>query len=148
VLRPKQYGVTGTSCHQLHAAQDERAHQDSADLGIDLDKRGDLRALELHHIASGAHAHLKQRASTGNHVRFAGELPWTVAHYQLLVDPFTPNDVELTVDDDERRDILVACLDKDLAGFDLSAAAVRRDSGDLIAGELRKQLIRATDRWR
>jgi hypothetical protein len=99
-------------------------------------KAGDLRALELHHIASGAHANLKQRASAGNHVRFAGELAWTVAHHQLLVDPFTPNDVELTVDDDETRDIWVACLDKDLAGFDLSAAAMRRDSSDLIAGEL------------
>ncbi len=121
VLGPKQYGVAGAGRHELHASQDEGAHQDPADLRIDLHERSDFRALELHHFASDARANLKQRASPGNHVRFARELPGTVAHHQMLVVAFTLNDVQLTVDDDEAGDIGIARFDKHLAGFGRAA---------------------------
>jgi hypothetical protein len=63
----------------------------------------------------------------------------------MLVGAFTLNDVQLTVDHDETGDILIACLDKHLAGFEVTAMSVPRDSCDVLAGELRKQLIRPTD---
>ena len=56
---------------QLEAAQDERAHQDLAQLRVGLDEREQLLAIELDHFAGLADAQARERAAAADHVGFA-----------------------------------------------------------------------------
>ena len=59
---------------ELGAAQDERAHQDLAQLGVNLYQGDQLFTGELDHFAGVAYPDAEQRAPPRNQVRFAGEL--------------------------------------------------------------------------
>jgi hypothetical protein len=51
VVRSEQHRVAEPMRDELNAPQDERAHQDVAQLGIVLHDRHQVRAIELDHFA-------------------------------------------------------------------------------------------------
>ena len=57
--------------NQLEAAQDERAHDDLAELSVGLNQRQHLFAIELNHVARLADPQTGERATTADHVGFA-----------------------------------------------------------------------------
>ena len=83
-VEPIDDDVAEAAGDQLDAAQDERPHQDLAQLGVGLDEREQLLAIELDHFARLADAQARQRPAAGDHVAFAGELPGTVRDDERL----------------------------------------------------------------
>jgi hypothetical protein len=66
--------VAIAACDQLDAAEDERSHEDVAQLGIGLDEPEQLFAIELDHLARFNRANPRQGSAAGPHGAFAGEL--------------------------------------------------------------------------
>ena len=74
VRRPDEHDVAEPVRDQLHAAQDERPHEDLAELGVGLHERQQALAIQLDHFARLADARADERAAAREHVDFAGEL--------------------------------------------------------------------------
>ena len=55
---------------QLDAAQDERPHQDLAQLAVGLDERQELLAVELEHLATLNHANVHERRTARQQASF------------------------------------------------------------------------------
>lgn len=58
----------------LNSPEDERAHQNVAQLAVGLDKRQDIVALEIDHFAVITRADAGEAAPAGENIHFAGEL--------------------------------------------------------------------------
>ena len=72
--RPDHDDIAEPARNQLDAAEDERPHEDLAQLGVGLHEGEQLLAIELDHLAGLADAQPAHRPAAGDHVAFAGEL--------------------------------------------------------------------------
>ena len=111
---------------QLDAAQDERPHQDLAQLGVGLHQREQLLAIDLDHLARLADAH---RASARRPVIMLPS-PENCPARCVTISVSAPAAGVTWIsplDDHEERDGLVADLDQHLAARDGAAAAMRRN---------------------
>ena len=70
--------------NQFEAAQDERAHENLAQLSVGLNQREQLFMIELNHLARLADTQSYECAATADHAGFAGELPGMMAYDQRL----------------------------------------------------------------
>ena len=131
--------------NQFEAAQDERAHEDLAQLSVGLNQREQLLAIELNHFARLADTQAYECAATADHVGFAGELPGMKAHDQRLAAVRRSNGLELAADDDKDRHGLVADLDEHVATRRRATPSVGRNPRHLFWCERRKHALRTRD---
>ena len=143
--RANQDDVAVAACNQLDAAEDERPHEDVAQLGIRLDQSEQLLAIELDHLARLADPRPRQRSPAGQHGAFAGELPGPVRDDQRFRSRGWPQHLHLAAQHDEERHRPLAHLDEHVAGRDRAPSSMGRDAFDLCRRERRKDTIgRAT----
>ena len=136
VRRANHDDVADVVGDKLAAAQDERPHEDLAQLGVGLDEREQLLASELDDFAGLADAHLRDRPAAREEVRLAREL----ARPMRDDDPFPGiGHPQLTTDHDEERDASVPGLHQDLAARDRPACATAGQPRNLRLGQRRKQ---------
>ena len=111
VRRADQHDVADAVRDQLDAAEDERAHQDLAQLGVGLHQASSCSRVELDRPRP-ARWRARAPASGGrDHVRLAGELARPVHGHQRVAQAGRPDDLDLSGSDDEERDGWVAGLD-------------------------------------
>src|SRR5215813_402258 len=70
--------------NHLESPEDERAHQDLAQLGVGLHEVEQLLPFELEHFAGLADPQTSYRTAATDHVAFAGELSGAVAYDERL----------------------------------------------------------------
>lgn len=127
---------------ERHAPEDERAHENAAQLRIGLDQREQFVAVELDDLARLADPHPRQRAPAGEHVAFAGELTWAVGDDQRFSGGRWPQHLNPAAQHQKERDRAIAGIDEHVAQRDRAAAAVRRDAVDLRRRQGWKQSLR------
>jgi hypothetical protein len=152
VHRSDQRRVPDAARHQLDAAQDERAHEDLAQLGVGLYERDDLLARQLDHLAVFARADREHPAASGDHVHFAGELSRRLDRDDDVAGRAvaSAHDLEDTRLHQVEMDRRVAGVHQDLAGPHGARAAVRLDTRHLRRRQRRKDVLvpRGRDRER
>ena len=85
VHRSDQHDVTKTAGDQLNSTQDERPHEDLAQLGVGLHDSEQLLAIELDHLTGLGRTHARQCPPPGDHRAFARELTAPVNDDEDLV---------------------------------------------------------------
>jgi hypothetical protein len=101
VTRPDDHDVPESLGNQLHAAEDERPHQDLAQLAVGLDERHQLMAIELDHGAGFTRAHADQPAAAGQQAHLARELPPSEDGHELFGVAGPPHELEAAGGDDD-----------------------------------------------
>ena len=131
---------------ELDAAQDERTHQDVAQLGIVLHDRHQVRAIELDDFARLGRPCAHQRGTARQHVGLARELARPVLDDELVRGRpgAGADDFHGAARDDEEGHPAIAGLDKDVAAFDGAGAAVPADARHLVNGEFRKDVLESS----
>jgi hypothetical protein len=92
---PDYHHIAETAGNELAAAQDKRAHQDSAQLRVGLDQAQHLITAQFCHLTVAADAQAGQRAAAANHVAFAGELAGAVRDDHLFAGLRRHHDLDL-----------------------------------------------------
>ena len=145
VIRPNEHHVADPMREQLHAAEDERAHQDFAQLRVGLHERQQPLAAHFDDRARHRRARAGERAATRQHVHFTGELTRPVDGNERFGGVGT-DDLDFAFDDHEERDEALALLDEHFTAFDRTHVAMRGDARDLRGGERRKHQIQPRGR--
>ena len=150
--RSDEHGVARPAADQLDASKNERPHQDFAELGVVLDQRHHLIAIQLEEFAGVAGAQPEQRAAAGDHVDLAAELSRAVERDQDLAFAAAPDNLDRPGCYDEERHDVVACLDEHFTRLNRAAMSMRCDARDLSRGQCWKDVIRPCsaqwDQWR
>ena len=129
---------------ELDAAQDERAHEDLAELGVGLHQRlQGRRGPSRPPRPPRRDADAEQRAAARQHVHLAGELAGTVFGDQRLAVLAEPHDLELPLGHDEEGDDRGPFLDEHFPRLDRARRAVRGEARDLGGCESRKNVVGA-----
>ena len=110
--RANQDDIAVAAGNQLDASEDERAHEDVAQLGVRLDESEQLLAIELDHLAWLADPGPRQRPSAGQHVAFAGELPGPMRDDQRFGSRGRSQHLQLAAQHDEERHRPLSHLDE------------------------------------
>ena len=126
---------------QLDAAQDERPHEDLAELGVGLHERQETRAIELDDLAGLDRARPDQRAAAREHVDFAGELAGAVDRDDRVGRGGGPDDLDLTLVITKNGTIVWPASKRMSPGRDRPDAPVLRDARDVRRREHRKHLL-------
>ena len=134
--------------NQLQAAQDERPHQNLAQLSIGLDQREQRLAVELNDLTWLAYAQAAECAAPRDHVGFARKLTGAMAHDERLATVGRTQRLDFAAEDDKHRHRFVADLDQHFASRRRAAPSVRRNSRELVFCEGRKDAIGSRDRDR
>jgi hypothetical protein len=82
--------AAGVARNQLEATQDERAHEDLAQLGVGLHDGQQLCAPQLHDFAGLTDSQSCDRRPAGDQAPLAGEGARTMADDQVLCSPAAP----------------------------------------------------------
>src|SRR4051812_48058750 len=88
-------------------------------------------AIELDDLARRADARLHQRASAGEQIHLAVELPGLVADDERVAARIRSRDLDATREHDEERRCTIACMNQELACRRRTHAAVSSDSRNL-----------------
>ena len=121
---PTQHDISQPVRNQLHAAEDERPHDDLAELAVGLHERQQAFAIELDHFAGLDRPCPHERAAAGEHVGFAGELARSVCDDHCVSSPCRwPDDFHLTFRDHEKRDDGLTDVEEHLAARDTAGRA-------------------------
>ena len=130
-LDPIEHDVAEPVRDQLHAAQDEGAHDDLAQLAVGLHQRQQVLAIQLDHLARLAGTRPDERAAAREHLDLAGELTRSMDRDQRLGGAGWLDDLDLTFRDHEERHDLGPRFEEHLAALDRMPVPVRRDARDL-----------------
>src|SRR5262245_54884988 len=122
--RTDQHNISKASRNQLYAAQDERSHDDLAELAVGLHERQQLIALELDQFAGFANAYLNNGGSARQHAGLAGKLPGTEVGNELLAHLRRSDDMEASCCDNEEAIVWRPRLDEDFAVLNGANVAV------------------------
>ena len=133
MVRPDEHDVAEAVRDELHPPEDERPHEDLAQLGVGLHEREQVIAIELDHLARHAGARTHQRPAAREHVGLAGELARPMDGDDGLAGVRRPDDLDLTRGDDEERHVLVPDIEEHLSGGHGAFPAVRGDARDWAA---------------
>jgi len=125
--------------NQLHAPEDERPHEDFAQLGVGLHERQELFAIQFDHFAGFADPRSRQRGPAGDQVRLARKLARTERRDDRLGAIGNPYDLYATRQDHEERDRTCAGLDEHLARSGRSASSVCGHARNLGGRQRREQ---------
>ena len=123
--------VPEVASDQLRTPEDERAHQDLAQLGVGLHERKQLLARELDHFGRRAHTQARHRSAARDHVRFARELSGVVSDDERLAAVDRRQHLHFPADDDEERYEFLAGLDEHGSARDIPSRSMCRHSRDL-----------------
>ena len=123
-----------------HAPQDERAHEDLAELGVGLHERAELRVLDAQARAGAAARARTSERRRCEHAHLAGELAGPVDRDGLLDRSARMDDLDLAFEDDEERDVLVPLVEEELAGSNAPRLSVREIRPRMRRGERGKHL--------
>ncbi len=140
VTRPDEHQLAPALRDEPHAAQDEGAHQDLAQLRIALNQGAQVFAVDHHHLAVLRDPPSDQSPPPRQHVDLAREFPGALQHHALLVVAHGPQDLELPADHDEERRVAIPDLEHHLTGPDSSALAETCDAVYLSRREPGKHL--------
>ena len=141
--RSDEHHVAETAGDQLDTAQDERAHDDVADLGVGLDERQQAAVIQLDHLARVDRTRPDQRSPAREHVDFARELARTVHGDDGPVRRAGPDDLDVPARDDEERDDRLADVEEDVSRRHLPQAAESCDPRCLGLTQRGKDLLGA-----
>ena len=129
---------------QFHAAQDERAHQDLAQLGVGLDQGEQLLAIELDHFAGFADA--QTRRSTRRPLSMVPS-PENCPAWRLTISvsafPLGRSAWTSPLSDDEERHRPVADFDEHFAARGRTASSVGGNPRHLLRCQRRKHTLGA-----
>jgi hypothetical protein len=116
---------------KLHAAVNEREHEDFAQRRIGLDEIEQLFARQLNDLARFAGDRAHQRPAAEDQVGLSGELAGAVHGDQRIASGPVLDDLDLTAGHDKKRDQVVAGLDEDLTTRDRTDDTRVRNPCDL-----------------
>ena len=140
--RANQDDVAIAAGDQLDAAEDERTHEDVAQLGIRLDQCEQLFAIELDHFAGTGRPDPRQGATAGQHGAFPGELCGTLGDDHRFGSRGWSQHLYRAAQHDEERHRLLSRFDEYLTRRDRPSSPMRRNAGDLRLRERRKHALR------
>jgi len=135
VQRADHDNVPNAPCDEFAPAEDERPHQDLAQVGVSLYEGEELLAIEFDHLTRLADAKARQRPATSDHVALARELPGSVSRdHGFRLTPWG-QDLNLAAHESEERHGTVPSLDEHVTLHDRTPAPARGDPADLRSGE-------------
>src|SRR6266545_2289773 len=138
MIRSEQQHVAEALIDQLQAAQDERAEENVAQLGIGLDELEQLLARDLDDVRRRARLDAGEEAPARQDRPLAREHPLTEARHVLARPAGRADEVEPSRDAHEDLGHRFACFAEDFARLDLAPPAVGFDAGDLRSRQSRK----------
>jgi len=141
MARPDQHNISQSMRDQLHAAEEEGAHQDVAQLAVRLHEGKQVVPVNLDHFPRLARPHLDEPGATRKHVRLAGELPRSMDRDKRFAGAGCPNDFDLTSGDNEERHDPVAGLDEYFPTVNRTHPSVDGDARHLRRRQGRKHLV-------
>src|SRR5688572_33370083 len=141
VRRPDDDDIPGTARHQLHPSQEERTHQDLAELRVGLHEAKELLAIDLDDVAGLTGAQPDDRRTTLDRAALPGELAGTMDHHQRVAVALRPQHVDFAADHDEERHGGIADLHEHFAMGHRSAATMRRHSRHLSRGQRGEHML-------
>ncbi len=141
MARAEQDDIAALGSDQPHAAQDERAHEDFAQLDIALDEMAQVFAVDGEHLAFFAHARAHHARRTAQGAHLPGKLARRVHHDQLLPGKAGAHDLDAARENDEHRGVALAGLGEDLAFARAYPLPVRFEARDLRGGQPGKGLV-------
>ena len=122
-------------------AQEERAHEDLAQIGVELHQCPKVLPLDRDHFTWLADAGAEQDPAAREHVEFAGEVSGAQDENHACRGTVALDDFHCTGGHDERVSDLVARSEEDLAGGRCPSRAVRGHPVQLCGGERRQHRI-------
>jgi hypothetical protein len=141
MFRPGNHGIAEAVRNQFHSSQDERAHQDVAELGITLDERLDVGMIELDDLAVSARADLHQRAAVREHVQLACELPGSQNRDERCSSCWRLHDLDLARSHDKEWGLALPLFHEHVITAYGSNPAQRGHTGNLCRGQDREYMI-------
>src|SRR6266566_792468 len=141
--RAEQHGISVATSNQLHAPENERTHNNLAQLAVGLHKAQQLFPLELDQLAGFPHVYLNHCPASGQHTGFSCELTRTKSGDKFFVSPRRANNLQTPSSDDEETRILRACFDKDVANLNRMDAAMAGYALDLFRLQYREHPLRS-----
>src|SRR5205085_12185093 len=129
--------VAETAIDERDAAEDERAHEDLAQLGVGLDEREKLLPLHLDHFARLGHSNRRHAAASSQQIQFAGELSRLECQEDFFDAGSGKNTFDSSGDDDEERVMLLPRLNEDVAAHHRSLYAACGNARDLVRRQRR-----------
>src|SRR5579884_3682126 len=127
-----------TAADEFEAAQDERAHEHFAELGVFSDERAEGVPGEFDEIAGFDDASANENAAAGNHGEFPGEAAGTMDGDGAFAVQTRLHNFHAAGKHDEEGDVAVADIKKNFAALDVSDAAVCANPIDLRWSESRE----------
>ena len=146
MTRSHDHDIAHAARDQLHPAEQERAHQNLAEVAVGLHEREENVAVHLDHCAWRGGADARESTATGEHVDFAGELPRSKHRQGILSRAPQPDDLGLTLGHEEEARRLLTGFHQHVALRDPAHATVPRDARHLRRRESGKHLLRARRR--
>src|SRR5262249_17480285 len=122
--RAEHHGISVATGNQLHAPENERAHDNLAQLAVGLHESQQLFPLELDQFAGFPHVYLNHCPAPGQRTGFPCELARTKSRDKLFVSPRRANNLQTPSSDDEETRILRAGFDKDVANLNRKDVAM------------------------
>jgi hypothetical protein len=143
VPRPEQHHLALPGRHESHAAENEGAHHDFAQLGVDLNDVAQVRFVYRQDRAGLAHANAGESGDTAQ----GADLPRKVARAEHIEHDLAAQsrqrDLEAAGEDDQEPVVAPPGFCEHLAHLRLEPLAVRLQARDLRARELGKHLLPA-----
>ena len=141
VIRPDEHGISEPLRDQLQAAEDERPHQNLAELGIGLHECQQVFAVQLDYCAGLADARPEKRAAARDHVDLAAELTPSVDGDDRLGGARRLDDLDRPIRHHKEWNDLFARFDQHFAAPNLAHVSVRADASDLLRLQGRKNAV-------
>src|SRR3954467_9216388 len=108
--RANQHDITKASDDQPGAAEDERSHEDVAQLRIRLDQPKQLLSIELNHLAMRDRPNPRQGSATGQHRALTGKLRGALTDDQHVHPGGRSSHLDLSAQYDEERHRLLSYI--------------------------------------
>src|SRR5262249_45927508 len=135
---PDQHGIAEAMLDERQAAEQEGAHEDLAELAVDLHERPEALAIELDHLSGFGRADVAERGATREHGDLAGELARGKNRDEFLSLAARTDELEATGGDDEEAFGLSPGFLEHFTLLNRANAAVRRDARDLLRRQCRE----------
>src|SRR6266699_6747448 len=146
--RAEEHDVAESARDQDHAAEDEGAHEDLAQLGVGLQEEKKIIAADLDDFARLGSPNGHESAPPGQQVHLAGEVARAVGGYELLAAGGVADDFEAGGQDQKERVLLLPRFDEHFAALYAPLPATSGNARDLFRRQRRKHLLLARRRGR
>ena len=134
---------SGGVLDQGDPSQDERAHDELAQVGVGDDEPSQVGLLDHEDLRVLAHPSRGDHPPAGQLPHLAGEGPGPVGDDRLLARGGPPHDIDDAREDHEHRDMALPLLVEDRAGGIAPPMAVGLDQSQLVFAQAREDLLAA-----